>query len=124
MSLLTQEPQLSSRHDFLASFLESCKKVDLDGTAWFDFHFTYGYVFKGPQYLLLGGPGEMYGQPDDCWVVWWAESTCRYLAIRKFLHLMPHHRPRIAWCRYLKGRREVKFFSTDRLLRLTDEQPL
>jgi hypothetical protein len=119
LSLLTDTP-VPVRHDFLASFQKAHEAAGLDYVAAFDAYHEYGYVFKGPEYLMLGCADTTR---SDAWLVYWAEMHPRpshpLAAVALFLKLMPSHRPFIGWARCLKGRHQVVYYSTDRLLHLT-----
>jgi len=107
-------------YDFLRSFEEACTKVGLNYAILFDYYFERGYVFKGPDYLVLGGP-----MPDDdtTWHVFWAETTApgrgSLRMIARFLDLMPYERPHVAWSRMLRGKMTTRYYLTARLRRLT-----
>ena len=107
-------------HDFLTSFERACTKAGLNHAIIFDYYFEREYVFKGPDYLLLGGP--MPGN-DEAWHVFWAETTrpgrAKLDQIAHFLTLMPYPRKYVAWSRMARGRMETRYFLTERLLRLT-----
>lgn len=115
-------------HDFLQSFIDAYERAHLDAertaAETFDWWFSNEYVFKGPFYLLIGGR-DPDDPRDDTWFVYWAEvhpdfaRTHPLITARLFLGLMPSHRPRVAWCRAFSGNRELRIYSTDRLLRLT-----
>lgn len=103
-------------HDFLASFQRACSAHGYDFAAAFDWYFAHGYVFKGPDYLLLGGPST---ERPDAWFVFWAECSPPrpgFAAMRQFVQLVPYRRPYVGWARFLKGRKTVKYYSTDRLM--------
>lgn len=123
------EPTITSRADAPPEydFLESAERVHtvagFDFQVVFDYYFRHQWVFKGPGYLLLGGHDP---KDPDAWLVWWAEARSKketWQAVRLFLRLMPYKKARIGWARPLKGRPEVKYYSTDRLLRLTKLAP-
>lgn len=106
------------------SLLESCEAAHrahgYDFPRVFDDFFTNHYVFKGPDYLLLGR-----ADPDDpdAWLVWWAEcrpARSRAEMLRLFLRHMPHYRERVGWWRPLKNTCGFKYYSTRRLLRFIE----
>ncbi len=106
-------------YDYLASFSRACKDTPYDFAQSFDWHFTHGYVFKGPNYLMLASADP---NRPDAWLVFWAEvrpakRTREHIAM--LLSHMPHFRPYVGWARYFKGRPHVKYYSTSRLLALT-----
>ena len=126
--------QTDAPHDFLESFLKAHETEDPENPraiaqGMFDGFFARGYVFKGPDFMLLGG--DVPGITDEtCWYVGWAEvspglpRSFLFEKIRMFLSLMPEYRPYIKWARGLRGRDTIQTFSTDRLLRLTrHEEP-
>lgn len=86
-----------------------------------DHYFTHGYVIKAPTYFMLAGRDP---QRADAWLVWWAEMhpvTKTGYMLRQLLRHMPHPLPFIGWARPLKGRIDVRYFSTERLLRFTQD---
>lgn len=106
-------------------FLESAERVhrvaNYDFSTILDHYFTKQYVFKTPTYFMLAGEDP---QRQDAWLVWWCElhpDIARHLrtrtVMRTLLHCVPYHRPWIGWARPLKGRVDVKYYSTERLLR-------
>ncbi len=107
-------------YDFLTGFLLAAKEAGLDGPAIFDEYFVRHHVIKGPDFLLMG---QLDPERPDAWLVMWAEihptPTRPLAAVGLFLDKMPHHLPYVGWCRYLKNRREVVYYSTARLLKLT-----
>ena len=123
-TLLTTPPaDLPVDYDLLISAEKQHAIAGYDFPTIFDYYFKHQWVFKGPGYLLMGGHDP---QDPDAWLVWWAEAQSKketLNAIRLFLRLMPYRKPRVAWARPLKGRPEVKYYSTERLLRLTKLTP-
>lgn len=123
-------PSPAEPYDFLASFLKAHETVvsDPDESApkAFDYWFDRGYVFKSPDYLMIGGDDP--DEPNqDTWFVYWAELHPRLrtstkkefgLAVSTFLRLMPYHRPYVKWYRGFSGNPNPKTYSTDRLLQL------
>lgn len=113
-------PSADAPYDFLKSFEEACTKAGLNYSILFDYYFSNEYVFKGPDYLLLGGP--MPGN-DQAWHVFWAETSrgkCADLkTIAHFLDLMPYERPYVAWSRMTRGSMHTRYYLTARLRRLT-----
>lgn len=107
-------------YDFLKSFEEACTKAGLNFAVIFDYYFEREYVFKGPDYLLLGGP--MPGD-DETWHVFWAETSKpgrqSLQMIARFLDLMPYERPRVAWSRMVRGKMQTRYYLTARLRSLT-----
>ena len=104
---------LSQRHNFLSSAKAAHDRALLDFPAVFDSYWESGYVFKGPDYMLMGheDPG------NDAWIVWYAECTDpRVNAVKLFLKHVPYYRSQIGWARGLRGKL-FKFYSTERLLK-------
>lgn len=118
-TLLNTPPAEEPPYDLIASAERQHAVAGYDFATIFDYHFRHQWVFKGPGYLLMGGHDP---KDPDAWLVWWAEAMTKretLNAIRLFLRLMPYPKPRVGWARPLKGRPEVKYYSTVRLLRLT-----
>ncbi len=119
MTLSPEEP-----YNLLASFLDWNKDDDDPDYAakLFDYWFSNGFMFKGPDYLLLFGDHPSFSKPE-AWYVCWAETVpCAnkpspLRSIARFVSLMPHYRPYVIWERGGRGRSERRF-STDRLLAL------
>ena len=111
--------------DFLESFRVAHEKMGWDHAVHFDHWFTNGYLFKGPTYLMMGGD-DPTGR-TDAWFVWWAEAHpitrsdqhMELTLIRHFLRLMPYPRPYVCFGRGLRGRHSLRYYSTERLMRLT-----
>lgn len=111
---------------FLKSAHEAHIAAGYDFPRLFDYYFTSGYVFKTPAYFMMAGPDATR---DDAWTVWWAEAHPLHRGedlsmIRQLLKCVPYHRPFIGWARARKGNRTVKYWLTDRLVRLSQESPV
>jgi hypothetical protein len=129
-TLLTTPPaDLPVDYDLLVNAERVHAVAGYDFPSIFDYYFKHQWVFKGPGYLLMGGHDP---QDPDAWLVWWAEAVSTHpkyhkidtlAAVRLFLRLMPYRKPRVAWARPLNGRTAVKYYSTERLLRLTKLTP-
>lgn len=106
--------------DFFQQFKEAHDRVGLPYDLWFDHWFVHGYVFKGPDYFLVGGHDS---ENPKAWLVWWAATLpgmrTEHETVRLFLSLMPYYKPLVAWNRSLKNKRGLRYYSTDRLLSLT-----
>jgi hypothetical protein len=110
-------------YDFLRAFLDDQIEAGSDEASacrMFDHYFSTGYVFKGPDYFVMGGePPE--GPSSDTWFIAWAEahpnSKRPLAAAEQFLKLMPYYRP---WVRFgrIHRQKDDKIYSTDRLIRL------
>lgn len=113
---------MSEPHDFLALFTKAHEEAGLDPAAELSHWLLHGYVFKTPDYLLIGG--EDPDEPrDDTWFVYWAELRPgrrgdTFLTLVTFLRLMPKFRPRVKFNRGVRGRFDGRIYSTARLLRL------
>lgn len=108
-------------YDFLANADRIHQIAGYNFPAIFDHYFSNQWVFKGPGYFLMGGH-----DPDrpDAWLVWWAElnpTRNRVTLLRLFLRMVPYHKPWIGWARPLKGRVDIKYYSTERLLKFTQK---
>lgn len=110
-----------AEYDFVATFLRSAESLGLDGPREFDAYFSSGYVIKTPELMILFTPAP------DCasgaWYVHWAEAhpdlpRTRLGLIREFLRHMPYYLPEVLFARSLKNRPYLKFYSTDRLLKI------
>lgn len=110
-------PRLELDHDFLASAEKLHAQSGFDFATAFDHFFSHGWMFKGPGYFLLGGHDP---HREDAWLVWWAElhpKQDRVKMLKLLLRFIPYHKPYIGWARALKGRIDVKYYSTSRLFR-------
>lgn len=83
--------------------------VELDFSRDLSYYSKNGYVLITPEYLILGE------RVDTAWLVQLAVGEG---ALLKFVEFMPYYLPWIGWARYAKGRRTVKYFSTDRVISL------
>lgn len=73
------------------------------------------YAFVTPQYVLLAAEVPSTTTTVGCWHVEFAiGETC----LRNFIRHMPYYLPYISWARPGRKRSEVKFYSTDKLIRL------
>lgn len=109
--------------DFLARAIAAHRAMGLTFSEIFDEYFCYHYFIKGPNYFLLARTDPNH---PDAWLVYWADMypvLPRLQAIRFFLDLAPYDRKFVAWARLLKGRTELKYYSTARLRRLTNLHP-
>lgn len=107
--------------DFLLELQKACDKGGFPFAQTFDTYFTRGYVFKGPDFLMLG---ERDPDRDDAWLVFWAHSVPQGRTIHnigRFLRMMPYHLPYVGFARGLRDESmKVRYYLTDRLLRLTE----
>ena len=105
-------------YDFLESAARAHHDKGYNFPVIFDDHFNGGYVFKTPKFFMLAGEDR---RRTDAWFVWWAEvhpsirNTFEHISL--LLACVPEYRPYIAFARVGKGRPEVKYYSTDRLMR-------
>ena len=111
-------------HDFLASFQRACTAVGIDYRLVFDSYFVRGYVFKGPDYLMLGSPDPTR---SDTWHVQWAEfhpHPGRMVAVARLVRLMPYPLKYVGWSRDLRlPEGKPRYYLTERVLRLTAGVP-
>lgn len=108
--------------DLFASAAKAHAEHGLDFQGHLAHYCQSGYVFKGPDFFLMGREDP---EDPDAWLIWWAECypTRRPSdMVALFIRFMPHYRKRIAWVRMLKGKTELKYYSTDRLLRIKQGQ--
>lgn len=113
-----------AEYDFLASFERACTSVGLSYALVFDSYFVRGYVFKGPDYLMLGAPDPT--RPST-WHVQWAEFHPRLRpleAVGRLVRLMPYRMDYVGWSRELKrGGSRPRYYLTQRILDLTAGVP-
>lgn len=112
MSLIT--PPTAPRHDFILTATRAHESQGLSFDENFDWLFTNGYIFKGPDYFLMGYEDAR----NDAWVIWWAETHPNRKPLEMmalFLKLIPYYRSQVGWARLLKNK-PFKFYSTERLL--------
>lgn len=112
--------------DFVLSAETAHTGAGLDFPEIFDNFFQKHYVVKTPEFFLMAGEDP---NRSDAWFVWWAElhpflaksrqAKARMHMLRRFLSCVPYHKPYIGWARMLKGRSEVKYYSTSRLVSFT-----
>jgi hypothetical protein len=69
-----------------------------------------GYVFIGPEYLLLGR------RVEHAWFIYAAIGK----GFSRFWDLMPYELPYVGWARQARGRSEVKWYPTERVKQLTN----
>lgn len=118
-------PARPQEHDFLLSAQKAHELALYDFPVIFDHYWAAQYVFKTPAFFLMGGHDPDRG---DAWLVWWAElhpsiadQPNRVRMLKTLLRCVPYHKPFIGWARTLKGRRTVKYYSTERLVRFTQK---
>lgn len=112
-------------YDFLASAQKAHEGSGYDFPTAFDNFWNRFYVFKTPQFMLMGAPDL---EREDAWLIWWAELHPSLAGARDsmkmvelFYRCMPYPKPYIGWARTLKGRRTVKYYSTERLGKFTQK---
>lgn len=110
-------------HDFFQSFVDHHLKSKLDPSPVIEHWLSTGYMFSGPQALLIGGNDPDNPQDTATWFVYWAEvhpdlRRDRLAALRYFMDWIPYHRPNIKFARGVRGHLDGKLYSTDRLLKL------
>ncbi len=110
-------------HDFLTGFIRAHEAAGINAADKLEYWLSNGYVFKAPDYLLIGG--EDPDSPDpEVWFVYWAELRpgLRKLGapfmLATFLYLMPDFRPKVKFNRGVRGRYDGRIYSTARLLKL------
>lgn len=106
--------------DFLARAIAAHEKIGVPFAPVFDEYFSWHYVFKGPDYFMMARYDPAF---PDAWLVYWADchpKPAGLEALRRFLDLAPFDRPGIMWARRLRGREELKYYSTARLRRLIE----
>lgn len=105
-------------YDFLASAEKAHQEHGYDWPFILDDHFNAGYVFKTPRFFMLASEDR---RRADAWFVWWAEThpSIRFTTtfVSLFLACAPEYRPFVGFARQRKGRVEVKYYSTDRLMK-------
>lgn len=112
---------MNATHDFLADFIKAHEAAGVSPSDELDYWLLHGYVFKTPDYLLIGG--EDPDAPDpDIWFVYWAElhprlRGDRFVMLMTFLRLMPRFRPKIKFNRGVRGRFDGRIYSTARLVK-------
>lgn len=72
-----------------------------------------GYVFKGKNYLVLGWEDK----ERKAWVIYFA-MTLNGMKLTELFSMLPHELPEIGFARGLRGKKDLKFYSTERLRRL------
>lgn len=70
---------------------------------------SFGYVFAGPDYLLMGFDVDGFG--------WFVRYAGGVNALGKFLDLMPYYLPHVGWERALRGR-GIKWHKTEDIMRV------
>lgn len=77
------------------------------------------YLLADPDGYIVKFPGRLV-MARDCgtfWFVHYAADASGGNALVLFLEMMPHYREQIAWARPLRGRPELAYYSTDRLIK-------
>lgn len=120
MSTILSHEEKPHGYSYLVSATAAFEAAGLSFPSTFDYFFDRGWVIKEPNAFLMFM--EAPNRPD-AWLVYWAESHTGQNPVRTLLRYMPHYRPYIAWCRPFKGRKEPKYYSTDRLLGYIRETP-
>lgn len=72
-------------------------------------YFRSGYVFSGPEYIFIGrrvGDG------------WFIRAAIGSGCFKIWTSIMPYHLPYIGWARCAKGRYNVKWHKTEKILRI------
>lgn len=93
--------------------------------AWLLHHLTERehYVFKGDDYFMMGWyqwPQGRDGEPDEpYWVVYFAYTAGR-VRLDTLLRLMPYPLNYVAFCRGLRGKKDLKYYSVERLRKLCE----
>lgn len=110
--------EYASAVDFLARAIAAHEKVGLEFPQVFDEYFTFHWVIKTPTSFLMAR--EDPARPD-AWLVYWADTSetgQRLSPILHFLNQAPYDKPFVCWARALRGRLELRYYSTARLRRL------
>lgn len=112
----------SPEYDFMAEAEKRHVECGYDFPQTFDFFFSCGYVFKSTDYLLLGCEDAV---DPDAWLIWYADLHPRlrqgdpvYL-VKVFFRCMPWWKEKIAWRRQLHHDEGLRYYSTERIRRLT-----
>ena len=105
----TVEPDMIDwvRHDF-----------DTHGQSfdyWLDKHLRapHHYFLKGPNYLLMGWADL----EQKAWIVFYSRTQNDY-RVWQVIDQMPYFLPSIAFVRGLRGKKDLKYYSTKRLTKL------
>ena len=114
---------INAEYDFIKSAEEAHSLALYDFPTTLDNYWANQYVFKTPTYFMMAGHDP---SREDAWLVWWLEIhpnaratiTSRQL-MRVLLRCVPFHKPYIGWARPYKGRVNVTYYSTRRLVSFT-----
>ena len=123
MIRLVTEPQLSQPAQVGASgefpmreaAIRAHVDVGLDFASWERYYGENGYIVNTPETYMMFGDDHYRGR--DAWLVWWY-CTTREDAILHALEWMPYWRPEVCWFRPYKNHKDMRYYSTDRLLGL------
>lgn len=108
-------------YDFLQSAEQAHTTAGYNFPSLLDHYWSHEYVIKTPSYFMMRGRDPVR---SDAWLVWWAEMHPNKARrdfrnmLRDFMQYAPFPKPWIGWSRPLKGRNVLKYYSTDRLVRL------
>jgi len=85
-------------------------------------YIAHGYVFKSPEYLLLGKPVRIeLEEHEDQWCVaganaWFVKTAVGHGCIEEFINHIPYPLPYVGWARELKNKK-IKWYKLDQILR-------
>ena len=114
------EPKPSPGYSYILSAIAAFESAGLSFHVTFDYFFDHGWVIKEPDHFIMFCHDV---KDPDAWLVYWAESHSGEPVLRTFLKHMPYYKSKIVWCRPFKGRKDPKYYSTDRLLAFIREAP-
>lgn len=87
-----------------------------DFSLYFNYFFTYGYVFKGPEYLIMGEEAfsDTYGPHWYFWYMAYRGSE----GLHTLFNLLPYELPYIAFQRSLRNKRGIQFYELAKVRRI------
>lgn len=95
------------------------KIYGVDFSLCFNYFFYYGYLFKSPDYFIMGEEAVSHQLGEVVWYIWYAAYRGKS-GIKDLIKLLPYDLPYIAFSRPLRGdldKSRVRYYSLESLRR-------